>query len=537
MAKRILSILLAVMLLATMVVGVSADDPITITIENAAENHVYEAYQVFSGTLSESGVLSDVEWGSGVNGDALLAALKSSDLFMKDTVNQFAGCADAADVAKVIGGWSYNEAHIKNFADMVAANLTSTCKTSAAQADDAYVITVDAVGYYFVKDAQALTGSDAATDYLLQVVKSVEVAPKVSAPTFSKSVNNELDSTYVNAIDAQIGDTVYFKLETKLPSLYNDYKQYRMVMEDILPAGLTFNKVEDIYIAHAAGGHTSYLNSYTEDNATDATMAFAKKYGYDEATATLTVNFGDLKITQTNPNLNDTFVVKYSATVNTDAAYGLNGGLGNENQATLSFSNDMNQSDAATANLGSLTSTASVYVYQLEVTKQDTLTKAPLKGAQFYLFRNFTNTDGTTTKKYAHTDANGVITAWSTETPAAPMVSGDDGKFVIKGLDSLAYHLEEIKAPDGYNKMEDSVLVTLTATIDGQTLSALQCTADGSAGTGTIADGLAAVAVNNTAGATLPATGGMGTTIFYIAGAAMLLAVAVILVAKKRKEA
>ena len=85
--------------------------------------------------------------------------------------------------------------------------------------------------------------------------------------------------------------------------------------------------------------------------------------------------------------------------------------------------------------------------------------------------------------------------------------------------------------------MEDSVLVTLTATIDGQTLTALQCTADGSAGTGTIADGLAAVAVNNTAGATLPATGGMGTTVFYIAGAAMLLAVAVILVAKKRKEA
>ena len=537
MAKRILSILLAVMLLATMVVGVSADDPITITIENAAENHVYEAYQVFSGTLSEAGVLSDVEWGSGVNGDALLAALKSSDLFMKDTVNQFAGCADAADVAKVIGGWSYNEAHIKNFADMVAANLTSTCKTSAAQVDDAYVITVDAVGYYFVKDAQALTGSDAATDYLLQVVKSVEVTPKVSAPTFSKSVNSELDSTYVNAIDAQIGDTVYFKLETKLPSLYNDYKQYRMVMEDILPEGLTFNKVEDIYIAHAAGGHTSYLNSYTEDNSTDATMASAKKYGFDEATSTLTVNFGDLKITQTNPNLNDTFVVKYSATVNTDAVYGLNGGLGNENQAVLSFSNDMNQTDAATANLGSLGDTASVYVYQLEVTKQDTLTKAPLKGAQFYLFRNFANTDGTTTKKYAHTDANGVITAWSTETPAAPMVSGDDGKFVIKGLDSLAYHLEEIKAPDGYNKMEDSVLVTLTATIDGQTLTALQCTADGSAGTGTVADGLAAVAVNNTAGATLPATGGMGTTMFYIAGAAMLLAVAVILVAKKRKEA
>lgn len=537
MAKRIMSILLAVMMLATMMVGVNAADSITITIENTAENHVYEAYQVFSGTLSEAGVLSDVEWGSGVNGDALLAALKASDLFLKDGVNQFAGCADAGDVAKVIGGWSYNEAPVKNFADLVAGNLTATCFTSGAQANGEYVITVDAVGYYFIKDAQALTGADAATDYLLQVVKSVEVAPKVSAPTFRKTVNNELDSTYMDAIDAQIGDTIYFKLETKLPSLYNDYKQYRMIMEDVLPAGLTFNKMEDIYIVHAAGGHTSYLANYTEDNTTDDTMDSAKQYGFDAVTSTLTVNFGDLKITQANPNLNDTFVVKYSVIVNDDVVYGLNGALGNENQATLSFSNDMNQADAATANLGSISDVASVYTYQLQVTKQDTLTKTPLKGAEFYLYRNVSNPDNTVSKMYAHTDADGVITSWSTATPATPMVSGDDGVFVIKGLDSLAYHLEEIKAPDGYNKMEDSVLVTLAAAINNQTLTTLSCTADGTSSNGIVDDGLVAVAVNNTAGATLPATGGMGTTMFYIAGVALLLAVAVILVAKKRKEA
>ena len=197
----------------------------------------------------------------------------------------------------------------------------------------------------------------------------------------------------------------------------------------------------------------------------------------------------------------------------------------------------MNQLEAATADRGSLTDTASVYVYQLEVTKQDTLTKEALKGAQFYLYRNFTNTDGTTTKKYAHVDEEGIITEWSTNTPSTPLVSGEDGTFVIKGLDSLAYHLEEIKAPDGYNKMEDPVLVTITARIDDQTLAALQCTADGTAGVGTVEDGLVTVAVNNTAGATLPATGGIGTTIFYVAGGILLLTAVVLLLTKKRREA
>jgi len=548
--KRFFSMLLALLMLASlMAVPALADDPITITIQNAMPDHAYEAYQVFSGTLSADGVLSDVEWGEGVNGEGLLAALKDKDsvLFVKDGVNQFAAATDAEGVAKVLGGWSYNESNIKNFADLVGQHLTTTCHTSDEQDGDEYVITVPAVGYYFVKDAETLTGADAATDYLLQVVKSVEVAPKVSSPTFLKTVNSEVNGTYQHAIDAQIGDTVYFKLETKLPSLYNDYKQYLMIMEDVLPQGLEFNQVEDIYIHHASGGQTSYLNTTNPvyHQRKDSDTVLTKWFAYDAGT--LTVNFGNLRASQQKPNLNDTFVVKYSATVTNAVVYGKNGELGNVNSATLQFSNDMNQdapedaTQAAAISMGVLSDSANVYVYQLQVTKQDTLTKAPLAGAQFYLFRNMVVKNDAdeeeTVRYYAHTDANGVITGWSTETPKNPMVSGEDGVFVIKGLDSLAYHLEEVKAPDGYNKMENTVLVTLTATIDTHTLTALECTADSTKVIGTVNDGLVAIAVNNTAGTTLPETGGMGTTIFYVVGGILLLAVAVILITKKRREA
>lgn len=539
--KKLFALLLAVLMVMGMATTAMAD-PITITIANEATGHKYEAYQVFAGTLSSDGkVLTEVEWGSGVDGTALLAALKSSDLFKKDSVNVFAGCANAADVAKVVSGWGFNDTTVKNFADMVAANLSSTCFTSGAQSNKQYVITVNEVGYYFVKDVQAVTGADAATDYLLHVTSNTAISPKISAPTFKKTVNIELDTTYHEAIDAQIGDTVYFKLETKLPSLYNDYKQYHMVMQDVLPEGLTFNKVEDIYVAHAAGGtSSSYLANYTEDNNTDRTMTYAKKYGFNDATSTLTINFGDLKITQQNPNLNNTFVVKYSAIVNSDAVFGLNGDLGNKNTATLYFSNNMNETDAATAALGSLSDTANVYTYQLEVTKQDSADSKPLEGAEFYLYRNFAEKDAhgneVNVKKYAHT-TNGVITEWSAATPAEKLVSGADGKFVVKGLDSLSYHLEEVKAPDGYNKMEDAVKVTIDATITDHTLTSLTGDADGIPGTGTVADGKVSVAVNNTAGSTLPATGGIGTTIFYIVGGVLVLGAGAAFVMKRRNEA
>lgn len=524
--RKLLAVLLTVVLLAAaMVPAVCAEETITITVTNDAINHEYEAYQIFSGSLAPDGRLSTVVWGSGVDGDALLADLKSNDLFLSEGVNLFSACTNAAGVAKILGGWSYNEVPIKNFADIAAKHLTDVKYTSAPQENGAYKITVDNVGYYLVKDAKAITGADGATDYLLQVVKSVEVAPKVSAPTFSKTVHSALDGTYTDAIDAQIGDTVYFKLESKLPSLYNDYHQYHMHITDALPDGLHAEKVESVYILHASNATTTISDTLYTASVQDHQV---------------TVDLGNLKETM-SLNLNDTIVVKYSATVTSDAVMGQgDDGLGNANVATLEASNNMNQpadTPADEIQHGSLTASASVYVYQLMVTKVDSVTKAPLKGAEFYLFRNITLGDGSTDKMYAHTDENGIITSWSTETPSRKLVSGEDGTFLVKGLDGIAYHLEEVTPPVGYNQMENDVLLTMAATITGQELTALTCTADGTRSVGTVEDGLVNVSINNTPGATLPATGGMGTTVFYIAGTVLLLGAAVILILKKRQEA
>lgn len=102
--KRTLRILTAMVLTVFMVMSVSItafaeEETYTVTMKRASGDktaHIYEAYQVFKGDLSGDGVLSNVEWGSGVNSTALLAALKA-DTFAYKT--DFADCATAKDVA------------------------------------------------------------------------------------------------------------------------------------------------------------------------------------------------------------------------------------------------------------------------------------------------------------------------------------------------------------------------------------------------------------------------------------------------------
>ena len=103
--KRIFAIFMTLALSMTMLIAMSVTSfaaesyPITITNSNATADHTYTGYQVFAGTLSEKDgekVLSNITWGTGVNGPAILTALKASDKF--GDPNPFANCANAADV-------------------------------------------------------------------------------------------------------------------------------------------------------------------------------------------------------------------------------------------------------------------------------------------------------------------------------------------------------------------------------------------------------------------------------------------------------
>ncbi len=130
------------------------------------------------------------------------------------------------------------------------------------------------------------------------------------------------------------------------------------------------------------------------------------------------------------------------------------------------------------------------------------------------------------------------------------ITSGADGLFNISGLDDGTYYLREIKAPDGYNLLDADLRIDITATTaNGQTwddfnpdtaLTGLTVTTqlgdDGAIteGTGNLETGAVAITVENNGGSTLPETGGIGTTIFYVAGALLVLCAAVLLFVRLR---
>ena len=125
------------------------------------------------------------------------------------------------------------------------------------------------------------------------------------------------------------------------------------------------------------------------------------------------------------------------------------------------------------------------------------------------------------------------------------LTSDENGMFKVAGLDEGTYLLREIVAPTGYNMLSADITVVITATTsttwDGvnanTALTKLEVTADGKAGTGDVSTGIAGITVENNKGATLPETGGIGTTIFYVLGAILVLGAGVLLVTKKRMSA
>ena len=103
--KKLTAMLLSLIMVMLFAVPVLAAGNYTITIQNDKKGHTYEAYQIFAGDVSsdaaqagnvEGPILSNIEWGTGVNGPALLNALKAAD------ADKYGNCTTAADVRRLL---------------------------------------------------------------------------------------------------------------------------------------------------------------------------------------------------------------------------------------------------------------------------------------------------------------------------------------------------------------------------------------------------------------------------------------------------
>lgn len=562
--KSLAAILLSLTMLL-MAVPAFAAGAYSITIQNDKEGHTYEAYQIFAGDVAsdeaqggnvEGPILSNITWGNGVNGTALLAALQAAD------ADKYGECETAADVAEALGAENATAADAAAFAEIAALHLTNVEGTATEPVGGNYVINNLAAGYYLVKDQNgSLEGdADAATEYIVQVLGNVTMEPKDSdIPTVEKKVSEEdyrrddgYGATYNDVADWDIGDSVPFKLIGSIPDM-SAYDTYEYIFTDTLSNGLTLqpNTIK-VYIAREKNDEVNNYTPLTQGvHYTLNTQNIGENGG-----GSFTISFADLK---TAPYVNEEgrnyVIVTYDATLNAKAEIGL---PGNPNSVDLQFSNNPNGDG-----LGRTTEDkVIVFTYELDGTKVDGANiDTKLGDAEFVLF------NGAHTR-VAHIE-NGKLVEWVNlpggynngnyeeipyevweefnATTNVIMTSTAEGVFGVSGLDDGTVYLLEIKAPTGYNLMERDVRIDIAATTaNGQNWNGAANTAftaltiavnQGNAQNGNTDTGVVNVTVTNNQGSTLPETGGMGTTLFYVIGGLLVVSAGTLLVVRFRMRA
>ena len=363
---------------------------------------------------------------------------------------------------------------------------------------------------------------------MLAITSDITIQDKTSVPTLEKkvqenqkSVAGDYGSGFNDVADYNIGDDVPFHLIGSVPDM-SQYTTYVYRFSDTLDKGFAAPANVEVYLSN---------DKALDKNDTDVTKDFTVSTVTtgEDSTKSFTVSTNDLKSVNSGTIATGQYIiVNYTAKLNASAEIGL---PGNVNTAKLTYSNKPDQSgQGENQPTGETTEDkVIVFTYKLDTTKVDSDNDATkLPGAEFKL-RNAKN-------QYAVVDANNKVTSWSaTEEGGSTLTSDANGLFSVTGLDDGTYSLKETKAPAGYNLPAREFKVEITAnTANGQNwdetathaLTMIDVTVDGTAGTGNVQTGTAAIVIKNTKGSSLPSTGGMGTTILYAAGAAIVLVAA-----------
>lgn len=505
--KKLMAALLAVAMVCAMAIPAFAAAGTEVTGSKVdVKNHKFEAYQIFSAKLdSTKGTLSDVKWGDGVKGNELLVALQADT-----TLGDFTNCKNASDVAEKLA--TFNAEKATKFAAFVAEKYLSTTKTEGTG-----TITLPSAGYYLIKDVTPVEGKYDASNLTLLLVSGVEtVTPKVKTdiPTLQKKVKDKNDSTgettgWQDSADYDIGDIIPYQLTATLGNVSNfDTYDVEFVdtMDHLTYRNITSVKVDDRILN--AGDYTS---------------------SWDSTSKTLKVSIDNVKAYgATNGSK---IIVEYTATLDSDAVIG---STGNPNEAHLVFSNNPNgQGKGQTKPDKNI-----VFTYKVVANKVDEHDQ-PLTGAAFALYKKLPAVpdpkDGTSYFMEGN-DAYTLVKELNVGADRKEVADKTQHTFEWKGIDDGEYMIKEIITPAGYNSIEP---IKFKVEANHETLSddpQLLELKGGDDFTGEVSTGALTTKIQNRMGSTLPGTGGIGTTIFYVIGGGLMVAAAILLITKKRME-
>lgn len=503
---KILSLVIGMMLIMSIV---TMADPTTVEISvPSTDNHTYNVYQIFTGELAD-GVLSNVHWGKNGTG----------------TEGQVVPKATLDAVAAITGTDGQMAAVLKTYADLTGDPAYTVSKGAAINVP---------TGYYLIKDVDetALAQGDEATLYIVKVVGPTEIARKAGTTQSDKKLDDINDSTGVKeelqtSSDYDIGDYVPYHLTAKLSSKVEQYHKYHITFQDTLEAG-KFDDITDPVIK-MNGKDVANGEGYTVTTTYNTTPT---KAGFK-----VTIEFTAPEGATLPASLNEAqFTIDFTAQLGQGAAIG---SKGNKNTLHVSYSNNPNDIDGGDEGT-TPDKVVITFTYKVVVNKVDQDQK-PLDGAQFALYKVAETyalpTTGDAKSKGQDAASNKI------DDYTAVITGTKNDIFTFKGLDDGRYVLVETVTPKGYNTIDPQVF-DVVATHGGSNNDALTLdTLTGSKVSGDITftrdtsdeDALKAT-IKNEKGTTLPETGGMGTTIFYVIGGILVLAAAIILISRRRVQ-
>ena len=472
--KKILALCLMAVLMMAMVPAGYAE---SIEITGSKEGTTYSAYKIFDLENVVDGAYSYKvveDWKNFFVDSADGHKYIHVDDNGYPTVVEGLSEADKAAFAKEAVAWAKMQ------------NIKAT-KTATAGADGKATFTDLERGYY------AIDTTLGSLCILNTANGTLSITEKNEVPTIEKKVQSGTE--WADGNIAKIGDTVSFKSTIKVGRGWSGFK-FRDSMEE----GLTLDsasikvRIADTDTAESDDTYSKVMTGLSE----------GETFGIDFADSFIEKNAGK------------SIEIIYSATLNEKAKID----DANKNTATLQYGDKKTSDFTETKTLS-----FDLVKYYKSVASDGTVTNKWLAGAEFELYDAAEEGDKIELVKesdYVYRVAKS--TGTETTVICDKIVSVDGHAIQIKGLDNRDYYLEEIKAPNKYNKLDGRVKVELS-----QGVSLISTAAGEAASTG-------GVQVENKSGTTLPSTGGIGTTVFYIVGGILMATAAVVLITKKRME-
>ena len=513
--KKIMAVLLAAIMTMAMAVTAFADEgtnSLTVNVKSGAgvptqtlEGQTIYLYKLFDVTESQNGETKNYAYTvNPANGykDAIKSALGTS----------FAGTTDEEYAAAVLA-LKGTEGAVQKFAnDFTTYALTNTTSKVEATTNsgkitkankESYTFSDLAAGYYLVY----VTGGKEIQSSLVTVDSATStVNLKTEAPSITKAADKETVS---------IGQVVKYTVTGVIPDT-TGYDSYVYKIHDELSNGLDFVNDEN---GTALGEDATTVNVTVAfgEGATDASKAPTTATLDSTNKKKMSLDLSDwVKANQKNKGKE--FTVTYYAKVNANAV------VTEKNNAQLEYGNKPGETTKTTP------SEAKTPTYPLDILKKEKNSDKKLAGAKFSLYKTEADAKAETNAiKVSGSNGNYVVDPASENTVFESVASIDEKGYNlhVNGLAAGEYWLVETEAPAGYNKLTAPIKVTITKTGDTEWTDSKDNTAE--------EDKI--IDVVNSTGSLLPSTGGMGTIIFAVIAAILVLGVAVSFIRDKRKNA